>query len=73
MGVLDWVDLERGGAGHMNRRDKMREGERNEESTGKHKWNQGHHWDELENLVRNSQKSVRVTIAKTPSNVGYRT
>lgn len=32
-------------------------------SAGKHNWNQGRLWDELE-----TQESMRVTLAKTPTN-----
>ena len=45
------MDLERRGIGHINRRDKVREGYKNGESTGKHKLNQGHLWDD-ENILR---------------------
>jgi hypothetical protein len=42
------------------------------ESTGRDNWNQEHLWDNLETQGNgNSQGSMRVTPAKTPSNGGH--
>lgn len=74
-GELDWIlpvdrgrGLKRVGMGQEGSGMGRMEGE----STGRDIWNLGASWNELEILSNgNSQVSVRVTLAKTPSNGGY--